>query len=354
MITPPLPPPPSELARINAHSGIPRQKSLAPPLSPLSHQLLEAIRKGRPVEAERLLSRGADPLAREGLGDTPLLAAVSLAFAEGSQACVRLLASKGGLRERDATGKTPLLRAVSRRIVWAFEILAYPGWESDADAAGNTAALLAAHSPESLAWLLAHGCDSLRPNRFGRTPLMAANYACAQLLLSHPLPPNADARDNDGQTALMHAAQEASPAHVALLLRACSPCLQDANMGATALHWALMRGNFGAAELLASHVDLSIRDSHNRTPLMAPGLASSLASSLWPLLSPARAEDIDAYGMREALLEIQSRRSPNSASIGPKSKFEAFLAQAIYSLEEAQALSETSAPSSKTSPRSRL
>lgn len=351
---PTLPLPPSERARISAQATISRKTTLATPLPPLSHKLLEAIWKNRPVEAERLLSRGADPLAREGLGDTPLLAAVSLAFVEGSQACVRLLASKGGLFERDGDGRTPLLRAVSRRIVWAFEILAYPGWESDADAAGNTAAQLAAQSPESLAWLLDHGCDSLRPNHFGRTPLMAANYACARLLLDHRLPPNADARDNDGQTALMHAAQDASPAHVALLLRACNPNLQDFNMGATALHWALMRGNFGAAELLASHVDLSIRDVHNRTPLMAPGVESSFAASLWPLLASRRAQDIDVHGMREALLRIQNRSLPSSQAPRPQKKFEIFLARAIHSLEEAQALDESSSPPSKAGPRSRL
>lgn len=333
---------------------------LAQPLSPLSCKLLDAISNNRSIEAARLLSRGASPLAREGLGPTPLLAAVSAGFREGSQACIRLLAGKGGLKERDANGRTPLLLAAWRGLHWALPELAYPGWETDTDKEGNSASALAANYAPCLEWILANGGDCRSPNTAGFTPLMLANYAGAQILLSHHPKIDPDAQNLAGRTALMMAAARGgSPAYMRLLLaHTRDPNIRDIRTGSTALHLALTRFHFETAAVLATACDLTARDHDGRTPVSLSCVSSATAAQLWPLLIAKSADDIDAVGMREALgaeESISAISSPSQPlSKPPLSKFGRFLAESIHRLEEAKALQEATPEPQRRSPSSRL
>ena len=83
------------------------------------------------------LARGADPNIRNNKGETPVVVAAAIGYAEGVEA---LVASGARLDESNATGETPLRSAVHRRDLAMVRILLKGGASpSRSDSSGRTA-----------------------------------------------------------------------------------------------------------------------------------------------------------------------------------------------------------------------
>ncbi|KAJ3106181.1 hypothetical protein HDU96_008298 [Phlyctochytrium bullatum] len=261
------------------------------PLSPLSI----AIRKGNPGMIHLLLSHGADVERRTPEGLTALLEAVS----EDNQFAVEfVLEKKPDLGAREPQwGWTALHLACAKGMRQAVLRLLAAGAHLEApDALGNTPLhVAAAHTPELVEILLAHGAD---PNAVGmnrQTPLHIATLQqgfkllqmCAALLRAGACP---NTPKLDGQTALHHLclveddrpeisilltqpswevdardAQGATPlmlvagcrvdkpvAGQALLSVGADPNAVQPGTGLTPLHCAVMQGNFKLMVVLLS------------------------------------------------------------------------------------------------------
>ncbi len=83
------------------------------------------------------LARGADPNAKNNKGETPLVTAANIGYAEGMEL---LLNSGARPDESNGTGETPLISAVHRRDVGMVRLLLKAGANPDrSDSAGRTA-----------------------------------------------------------------------------------------------------------------------------------------------------------------------------------------------------------------------
>jgi len=83
------------------------------------------------------LARGADPNIRNNKGETPVVVAAAIGYADGVEL---LVASGARLDESNATGETPLMSAVHRRDLAMVRILLKGGANPNrSDSAGRTA-----------------------------------------------------------------------------------------------------------------------------------------------------------------------------------------------------------------------
>lgn len=83
-----------------------------------------------------------------------------------------------------------------------------------------------------------------------------------------PAPPDLDAADAEGETALMHAVREGHDEIVEMLLEAGADPDHQNQRGETALHLAARHGRLASAQLLLrAGADFEIQDSEARSPL---------------------------------------------------------------------------------------
>jgi uncharacterized protein len=181
--------------------------------------LLHAISSGTPDAARAMLQQGADPDFLDPNGRTPLLAAADQEYS--AEKATLLLDHHASPNLPGANGDTPLMVAVDRYQSDIVKALLDHGADPKAvDRDGNSVLMRAAASKN--AWqeerkplvhlLLEKGADPAHRGPHGVTVLMLmagnGNPALA-LLLEKPLekPLEIDARDDDGNTALLYAAR---------------------------------------------------------------------------------------------------------------------------------------------------
>lgn len=99
-----------------------------------------------------LLQRGANPDMRDGKGNTPLMIATQLGWADGIQT---LLARRAGVDVANGSGETPLIRAVQNRDIASVRLLLAGGANPNKpdNAAGLSAKDYATRDPRAAAIL---------------------------------------------------------------------------------------------------------------------------------------------------------------------------------------------------------
>jgi uncharacterized protein len=99
-----------------------------------------------------LLQRGASPDMRDGRGNTPLMIATQLGWADGIQT---LLNRRAGVDVANSSGETPLIRAVQNRDIASVRVLMAGGANPNKpdNAAGLSAKDYAARDPRAAAIL---------------------------------------------------------------------------------------------------------------------------------------------------------------------------------------------------------
>jgi ankyrin repeat protein len=221
--------------------------------------LFEAIRSGDRDAVKALLKDGADLHARDGFGNTPLMAA-----ALNADAGVLELLLKAG-SEVNATNKegaTALMRAAAFEDKTRLLVASGAGVQARS-ALGNTPLLLAARKPGNagtVKFLIDHGAEIRVVNVFGSTALMAAVAAedadIVGLLLDRGADVNAKPNmDVDGfifgggRTPLMWAAFRGNQRLLALLL-ARGAQINEFTLVGGALAQAAWAGHTGAAAVL--------------------------------------------------------------------------------------------------------
>jgi ankyrin repeat protein len=210
------------------------------------------------AKTRALVDAGADPNAADAAGLTPLELA---AGRDGDTAVVALLLAHGGdaklVGGRIGAGDAAAARALLEH-----------GTDPKPTAALHLAA--ARGNVETLQLLLDHGADINARAELGMTPLMWAAQmgrpAAVTFLLAHGANPNIVELFNSS-TALMQAAasERADPDITKALLAANADVTPVDDEGASALGWAIRRGNPEIINLLASH-EAGPRPMAMRTP----------------------------------------------------------------------------------------
>jgi ankyrin repeat protein len=174
-----------------------------------------------------LLSKGADATITSDEGVTPLMEA----SVEGHVGAARLLLEHmggQGVNARDDEGKTALHHAA----LWGHE--------------------------DMVTCLLSKGADATIATDKGLTPFMEASrcgyVGLARLLLEHMRGQGIDTRDDEGKTALSHAAGNGYEDMVAFLLSKGADATIASNHGLTPLMQASIEGHVGVARLLLEHM----------------------------------------------------------------------------------------------------
>jgi ankyrin repeat protein len=125
----------------------------------------------------------------------------------------------------------------------------------------------AGHS-DILSLLIEHGADMNDRNQYGDTPLHRASWnarlEAGQFLLNRGA--DIDVRDNSNNTALLCATFMVHTEFTRMLLER-GAMIDACEGGWTPLHWAAMKGEIGAVQLLLEHgADVNVRDKYGETP----------------------------------------------------------------------------------------
>ncbi|HTX72841.1 MAG TPA: ankyrin repeat domain-containing protein [Rectinemataceae bacterium] len=250
-----------------------------------------------------LVSRGADPSARNNAGDTALHIAVRQNLKEQGEA---LLLSKADIFASNDHGETPLSLALTARpgpVDWLFT----PATLALRDSNGDTALHHAASRNlwQSVPYLVAKGALVDAPNSAGETPLHAAAKADAAESIKALLAQGAglSARDAMGNTALHSAVLWSAHKSLAVLIQSGASLDARDFAGETALHLAVQKKDRPSLGfLLGKGADPDARDNRGVGPLASAvrGDSVDLARDLLAAGADPNARD---GGGRSALLE---------------------------------------------------
>ncbi len=234
-----------------------------------------AAAAGWQAAAEALLTRGADPNARDARARTPLHHALALP-ATDALPLVRALVRAGAdpLAANDS-GETPLGLALARGDAALIDWLRWDGgWPLPGRPLRpeDIAAAAAAGDAAAVRRLLALGFAVDQPDAEGYRALLHAcgrgHAAVAQLLLDAGA--RIDALSASGVSALAAAVNGRRTALVDLLLQRGAPLGQTLAGGAQVLMLAAARGNAAQLEqLLAAGADANAASTHGQTALLA-------------------------------------------------------------------------------------
>jgi ankyrin repeat protein/ribosomal protein L7/L12 len=222
-----------------------------------SQELPAAARAGDVKRVKALLAQGADVEAKDQHGNPAIVAAAI----GGSHEVIELLTTRGAnVNARDAQGETALMEAAFNGHYIAVEQLLVHGY-ADAtlkDQRGQTAlywAVAGGHS-DIFGKLLPYVRQDLSNEKDAQgNPLLTVAAIRGNVPMIKRLLvawPDADVRDAQGETPLMEAAYNGHVNAVEELLRAKTPpnVLAKDNSGATALDWAVARGQEAVVDLL--------------------------------------------------------------------------------------------------------
>ncbi len=247
----------------------------------LNYALLRAITRGSTESAAALLDQGADPDFRDDSGRTLLTIAAAEEYS--ADRTLLLLGHGASVNLAASDGDTPLMVAADRYQPATVKALLDRGADPNAaDRDGNTALLRAAASRYSwqedrqplIGLLIEKGADPAAKNRHGVTALMllALNGNPAMMLLLDK-PIDVNARDEDGNTALLYAARffvrEGQRRNGWALLQRGADVNASNHAGETALILAATQSEPDAVRLLlAKGADVNAATRAGRTALM--------------------------------------------------------------------------------------
>jgi ankyrin repeat protein len=277
--------------------------------------LVQASAAGKRDVVQALVEGGAKPNVRDASGRTPLMAA-------GDAGIVRLLlAGKADPNFTDASGETPLVQASGKGNAAKVSLLLQAGARPNARGNAGQTPLLAAASADIVKLLLDAKADPNFTNAAGQTPLFAAAQGgkteIARLVLEAGARPNA--RGPGGLTPLM-VAQDAETARTLLAGKA-DLGSQDQN-GDTALLHAARQGKAGVVKaLLELGADLEEKNKAGGDLLAAAGAGRdsqtlSVVREAIVKKKLAEADRAAEQGQPAAALAAYVAALPNMAEIG--------------------------------------
>ena len=216
-----------------------------------------------------LISAGAKLNARDDRGDSPLMSAAGSA---PSTVLTELIRAGARIDATNSAGETALFVAARSNNPEAVKLLIDAGVNVNArNDEGQTAlmTIVAAGSFEKVKTLIERGADTSLIDDDGRTALMLAAFnedpRVTEFFLNGS---KIDARDNDGDTALLFASERDSEKNVLLLIHAGAQIDAKDKEGRTALLRAAISGQVENVKvLLDAGADLTAKDNDGKTAL---------------------------------------------------------------------------------------
>jgi serine/threonine-protein phosphatase 6 regulatory ankyrin repeat subunit B len=248
----------------------------------------------------------------QGLNETDKdgLTALHWAAIEGQEEMVSYLLSQGAQADiTDQEGITPFMEAAWKGHVGVAKMLLQHMGAEGLDETGKdglTALHMAAIEghEDIMAFLLSQGAQADTSDQEGITPFMDAafggNLSVVKMILQHMGGKGLDETDNEGWTAVYHAATEGHEEMVGYLLRKGAQAGITDSVGRSPFTWAAMRGHLGVVKMLLQHTGgkgLNQTDDKGVTALHWAGFKGHEEIVTFLLSQGARADIADQNGM---------------------------------------------------------
>jgi len=239
--------------------------------------LLTAVSLKAPANVLTLiLSKGADPNARNKVQDSPLHVAVRKNYAEQG---VVLLEAKADIFQYNSQQENPLFLALTAQPVpleWFFMPNVIAARDSNGDSVVHHAARK--DLPEGIAYLLSKGAQLNVLNNEGETPLHISAKYNATRSISYLVRAGSslEAADIKGDIPLQSAVLASATKATEVLVSEGSPVNNQNYSGETALHQAAQKNSAPIVILLCSHsANTELQDNRGFTPLAVSSAGGS-------------------------------------------------------------------------------